>query len=177
MRCARNNVTWALLVLVMIAMAPPVLSLAALPARAGDAEASAGHLETVRRVYEESLAIEQRRLPRPGQGAFMAPWSEDLKALWQKSRENPSPDVPDGPITHTYFGRPWLPNWEVEIHGFDLVSASAERARVAVRLTVHGMKRRCIVSVVKEGGQWRIADIDYGNGHSYVATLKAWGGL
>lgn len=104
-------------------------------------------------------------------------WSSALRELWIKSHEHPSPDVPDGPITHAYFVRPWLPNAKVTVEGYELLSRSSHRASVAVRMTVRGDKRRCRVSLVWEDGSWHVDDIDYGNGHSYVATLKEWGGL
>lgn len=143
---------------------------------AGGPSADGDPASFVRTLYERNAALEAGA-ERPDEAQVLEPWSSDLRALWTRSRADPSADVPDGPITHMYFGRPWLPRQEVRIVAVGEEARSGDHATVGVRLSVRGEPRRVTVHVVREGKSWRVSDVVYGAGGSYRATLKAWGGL
>jgi len=87
-------------------------------------------------------------------------------AAAQANRNNAN--EPLGPILHVFFGRGALPGREIRL---DAVTASGAGA-VSVALSIQGHPRQLAVRTVREGGAWKISDIDYGGGESFVAYFR-----
>jgi hypothetical protein len=99
---------------------------------------------------------------------FLAVFSADAQRLWRAAQANRHrSNEPAGPILHAFFGQGALPGREITLGS---VTASG-RNTVAVGLSIQGDKRTLVVHTAREGGAWKIADIDYG-GDSFVAYFR-----
>jgi hypothetical protein len=100
---------------------------------------------------------------------FLAVFTADAQKLWRAAQANRNrTNEPLGPILHVFFGQGALPGREIRL---GTVTASGANA-VSVVLTIQGDPRTLIVHAVREGGAWKIADIDYGTGESFVAYFR-----
>ncbi len=141
-------------------------------AGAGDALPDNDPLALVRYLYAQSLAEDHARTPQPD-AEFLAPFTAELAALWLDARGRPlPPDVPDGPILHTYFGMGALPGRPVALKGIAEEKHTPSEAIVGVDLTVRDHDRHVRVTLTPENGRWRIANIAYDDSADFVAWLK-----
>jgi hypothetical protein len=100
---------------------------------------------------------------------FLAVFAADAQRLWRAAQANRNrANEPAGPILHAFFGQGALPGREIKLGA---VTASG-RSAVSVALTIQGNPRTLVVHTVREGGAWKIADIDYGSGESFVAYFR-----
>jgi hypothetical protein len=100
---------------------------------------------------------------------LLAVFTADAQRLWRAAQANRnSPNEPLGPILHVFFGQGALPGREVRLGAVSAAGAGA----VSVGLHIQGHPRQLVVRTVREGGTWKISDIDYGNGESFVAYFR-----
>ena len=100
---------------------------------------------------------------------FLAVFTSDAQKLWRAAQANRNrTNEPAGSILHVFFGRGALPGREIRLGA---VTASGTHA-VSVALTIQGNSRALVVRTVREGGAWKIADIDYGGGESFVGYFR-----
>lgn len=120
----------------------------------------------VRALYEREIA--QNAARQPGSEAeFSGLFTREVRQLIHAPTRHNMPVV-IGPKLHAFFGLGMLPGWPVtlqQVAGDGTAGASA----VAVDLTVHGEPRRIMVYPVREGGEWRIANISYSNHEDFVS--------
>ncbi len=74
-----------------------------------------------------------------------------------------------GPIRHLFLGAGVLPGREVKLGAVD---GGRLPIRCSVALTVQGHPRQLVVRTVREGGALKFADIDYGDGESFIAYFR-----
>ena len=99
---------------------------------------------------------------------FLAVFTADAQRLWRAAQANRNrANEPAGPILHAFFGQGALPGREITLGAV----AGSGRNAVSVALTIQGNPRTLVVHIAREGGAWRIADIDYG-GDSFVAYFR-----
>ena len=100
---------------------------------------------------------------------FLSVFTADAQKLWRAAQANRNrTNEPLGAILHVFFGQGALPGREIRLGA---VTASGTGA-VSVALTILGNPRTLLVYSVREGGAWKISDIDYGNGESFVAYFR-----
>ena len=100
---------------------------------------------------------------------FLAVFTGDAQKLWRAAQANRKrTKEPAGPILHVFFGQGALPGREIKLGA---VTASGRNA-ISVALTIQGNPRTLVVHCVREAGAWKISDIDYGNGESFVAYFR-----
>ena len=100
---------------------------------------------------------------------FLAVFTADAQRLWRAAQANRNKtNEPAGPILHAFFGQGALPGREIKLGA---VTASGRNA-VSAALTIQGNPRTLVVHCVREGGAWKISDIDYGGGQSFVAYFR-----
>ncbi|MBX9825531.1 MAG: hypothetical protein K2Y27_11110 [Xanthobacteraceae bacterium] len=99
---------------------------------------------------------------------FLAVFTADAQRLWRAAQANRNrANEPAGPILHAFFGHGALPGREITLGA---VTASGRNA-VSVALSIQGNPRTLVVQTAREGGTWKIADIDYG-GDSFVGYFR-----
>src|SRR5262249_17310013 len=130
---------------------------------AAPAQEEADAVAFVRRLYQREI-LRDAGGSKVGDAAFYGLFTRDVRRLL-KSPVSPRPDIPLGPLSHAVYGPGVLPGTAVTLVNV----APAQGTSVAVDLMIRGEPRRVIVQTAREGGQWRIADVDYGRGESYVA--------
>jgi hypothetical protein len=100
---------------------------------------------------------------------FLAVFTADAQRLWRAAQANRNKtDEPLGRILHVFFGQGALPGHDIKLGA---VTASGRNA-VSVALTIQDNPRMLVVKTVREGGAWKISDIDYGGGESFVAYFR-----
>ncbi|WP_068025085.1 hypothetical protein [Rhodoplanes sp. Z2-YC6860] len=100
---------------------------------------------------------------------FLKVFTVEARELWRAAQENRGKaNVPLGPIRHLFLGQGVLPGREVALGP---VTASGHNA-VAVELTVQGNPRQLVIRTAREGLSIKFADIDYGDGESFVAYFS-----
>jgi hypothetical protein len=100
---------------------------------------------------------------------FLAVFTADAQRLWRAAQANRNKgNEPAGLILHAFFGRGALPGREIKLGA---VTGSGRNA-VAVALTIQDNPRTLVVHTAREGGAWKIADINYGSGESFVAYFR-----
>jgi hypothetical protein len=125
-------------------------------------------VEFVRAFYAKE-AVRHNSRATIGEADFLAVFTAETQQAWRAAQANRNPtNVPIGPILNAFFGYGVLPGHEVKLGA---VTANAGDG-VSVEFTAQGEPRRITVYAVREGEAWRIADIDYGRGDSYVAYLR-----
>jgi hypothetical protein len=123
----------------------------------------------VRDFYAKEIAHHNAR-DMVREANFLAVFTRETQELWRAAQANRNrTNIPIGPILNAFFGWGVLPGHEVKLGAVAAVSGDA----VAVEFTALGEPRRIVVHAVREGGNWRIADIDYGRGQGYVAYLRS----
>jgi Protein of unknown function (DUF3828) len=96
-----------------------------------------------------------------------------MRELMHAPRKLPA-DAPDGPVRNAFFGPGVLPGTDVKIGKAKRVSGKdSGPARVAVEIRHHGEAHRIVVHIVKERGNWRIADITHDSGKSLADHYRA----
>lgn len=137
---------------------------AALPPCAGLAQGGEpGAVAFVRRLYEREI-LRDARGAKIGNAEFYGLFTRAVRGLL-RSPVPPRSNIVLGPMLHAFYGPGVLPGTQVMLRDV----APAPGSSVAVDLTVRGEARRVVVHTAREDGEWRIADIDYGRGESYVA--------
>ncbi len=140
---------------------------------AADALPDNDPLALVRFLYERSLEQDRTRAPPPPDAAFLEPFTAELSKLWRNARGRPlPPDVPDGPILHTYFGMGALPGRPVVLKAIAEEKRTPSMAVVGVDLAVRDRERHVRVTLTPESGRWRIANIAYDDSADFVVWLK-----
>jgi hypothetical protein len=100
---------------------------------------------------------------------FLAVFTADAQRLWRAAQANRNKtNEPLGRILHVFFGQGALPGRDIKLGA---VTASGRNA-VSVALTIQGNPRTLVVHTVREDGAWKIADINYGSGESFVAYFR-----
>jgi hypothetical protein len=100
---------------------------------------------------------------------FLAVFTADAQRLWRAAQANRhKASEPLGRILHVFFGQGALPGRDIKLGA---VTASGRNA-VSVALTIQDNPRTLVVKTVREGGAWKISDIDYGGGESFVAYFR-----
>jgi hypothetical protein len=145
-----------------------VLSLAALvaaaPAFAQEDEAVA----FVRDFYTKEIARHAAK-QNQSEDDFLRVFTKDAQELWRAAQANRSKtNITLGPIRHLFLGTGVLPGREVKLGAVTAAGADT----VSVALTVQGHPRQLVVRTVREGGALKFADIDYGDGESFVAYFR-----
>jgi len=124
----------------------------------------------VRRVYQREI-LRDVRGGKLSNEAFYALFTAEVGRVLQ-SPVQPRPNLPIG-LSHAFYGPGVLPGTEVTLQNVaPAAPAKAKGTAVAVDLQVRGTARRIVVQVARERGRWRIADIDYGTGESYVTYQR-----
>jgi hypothetical protein len=128
--------------------------------------------EYVAALYEGQARMLAAKSPL-GEGEFVAMFARDMRELMRAPRKLPA-DAPDGPVLNAFFGPGVLPGTEVKIGKAKRVSGKdSGPARVALEIRHHGETHRIVVHIVKERGNWRIADITYDSGKSLADHYRA----
>ena len=143
----------------LTAALPPCAGLAQNREQGGGQDAVA----FVRRLYESEIRRDAGGA-KIDNAAFYGLFTREVRRLLQ-SPVPPRANIVLGPLSHAFYGPGVLPGTPVTLRDV----APAAGTSVAVDLVVRGEPRRVIVRTARENGQWRIADIDYGRGDSYVA--------
>ena len=100
---------------------------------------------------------------------FLAVFTADALRLWRAAQANRNKtNEPLGRILHVFFGQGALPGRDIKLGA---VTVSGRNA-VSVALTIQDNPRTLVVKTVREGGAWKISDIDYGGGDSFVAYFR-----
>ena len=100
---------------------------------------------------------------------FLAVFTTDAQRLWRAAQANRNrSNEPLGHILHVFFGQGALPGREIKLGA---VTASGRNA-ASVALTIQDDSRTLVVHCAREGGAWKISDIDYGNGESFSAYFR-----
>ena len=123
----------------------------------------------VRRVYRREI-LRDARAGKMSSEAFHALFTPEVRRVLQ-SPVQPSPNFPIG-LSHAFYGPGVLPGTEVTLQNVTPAAPGQGGTAVAVDLQVRGTPRRIIVRVAREKGRWRIADIDYGTGESYMTYQR-----
>jgi hypothetical protein len=147
----------------LLSMAAAV-AVAVAPAMAQDR----GAVAFVRDFYTREIA---RHAANEGSSEpdLLSVFTADAQRLWRAAQANRNnPNEPLGPILHVFFGQGALPGREIRL---DAVTASG-MGTVSVALSIQGHPRQLVVRAVREGGAWKISDIDYGSGESFVAYFR-----
>jgi hypothetical protein len=136
----------------------------ALAPAAARAQARESEQETfVRRIYQREI-LRDVRGTKISEAEFYGLFTSDVRRLVQ----SPIPPQPNAMIIgrgiHAFYGPGVLPGWEVTLQKV----APARGTSVAVDIEVRGVARHILVHTAREGGEWRIANIDYGRGEDYV---------
>jgi len=142
----------------MLAAALAVL-LPAVPVHAEDGVAF------VRDLYARQVALHNAR-GRMTQADFLPLFALSLRALMQAPRPGLARE-PAGPILHAFFGWGILPGQPVTLQ-----RVRAAGGGIAVDIVARGEPRRITVSLLREQGLWKIADISYGHGESLLAYYR-----
>lgn len=122
----------------------------------------------VRDFYAKEIARHVAK-ERAADEGFLAVFTADALKLWRDAQANPNKgQVPLGSIRHVFLGSGALPGREVRLGAV----TSAGGGRVAVALIIQGNPRKLMVTTVREGGALKFADIDYGDGESFVAYFR-----
>jgi hypothetical protein len=145
-----------------------VLSLAAVVA-AGQAFAQGDEAEAfVRDFYTKEIARHEAK-EHQSEDEFLKVFTAGAQELWRAAQVNRGKaNVQLGPIRHLFLGQGVLPGREVRLVA---VTASGDSA-VSVALTVQGSPRQFVIRIAREGGAFKFADIDYGDGESFVAYFR-----
>ncbi|MBV8837414.1 MAG: hypothetical protein JO000_12810 [Alphaproteobacteria bacterium] len=123
----------------------------------------------VRRVYQREI-LRDVRGGRLSSAAPYALFTAEVRRVLQ-SPVQPRPNFPIG-LSHAFYGPGVLPGTEVTLQNVTPAAPGQGGTAVAVDLQVRGTPRRIIVRVAREKGRWRIADIDYGTGESYMSYQR-----
>jgi hypothetical protein len=132
------------------------------PTGAFAAQRDADAVTFVRRLVQREIFRQAKDIP-PDDARFFSLFTRDVRRLLE-SPVPPRPDIPLGPKLHAFLGRGVLPGWEVVLMDVTPTPGTA----IAVDLTVRGARRRILVEPVREDGEWRVANISYGEGEDYV---------
>lgn len=145
-----------------------LLSLAALVAAApADAQDDAA-VAFVRDFYVKEIARHAAK-EHQSEDDFLKVFTADTQELWRAAQANRGKaNVPLGPIRHLFLGAGVLPGREVKLRAV----AAAGGGAVSVALAVEGNPRQLVVRTVREGATFKFADIDYGDGESFVAYFR-----
>lgn len=145
-----------------------VLSLAAVVA-AGQAFAQGDEaVAFVRDFYTKEIARHAAK-EHQNEDEFLKVFTADAQELWRAAQVNRGKvNVPLGPTRHLFLGQGALPGREIKLGA---VTAS-EGGAVSVALSVQGSPRQLVIRTVREGGTFKFADIDYGDGESFVAYFR-----
>jgi hypothetical protein len=124
-------------------------------------------------IFVRDFYAREIRRHAAGEGSsepdFLAVFTVDAQRLWRAAQANRNrTSEPLGHILHVFFGQGALPGREIKLGA---VTASGRNA-VSVALTIQGNPRTLVVHTAREGGGWKIADIDYGSGESFVAYFR-----
>jgi hypothetical protein len=151
-------------------MLVPALSGAAAPCHAECEELTAA--EYVASLYESQARMLAAKSPL-GEEEFLAMFSHDMRALMRAPRKLPT-DMPEGAVLNAFFGWGVLPGTDVKIGKARRVSGKeSSPARVALEIRHHGETHKLVVHLVKERGNWRIADITYDSTKSLSEHYRA----
>ena len=145
-----------------------LLSAVAVLAAAPSAAQTDSAVTFVREFYMREVA---RHAAKEGSSEpdFLAVFTADAQRLWRAAQANRNKtNEPLGRILHVFFGQGALPGREIKLGA---VAASGRNA-VSVALTIQGHPRTVVVHTVRESGAWKISDIDYGGGESFVAYFR-----
>jgi hypothetical protein len=139
----------------------------ALATGAASAEPAA---EWTRALYQREIS---RRLAVEAisDEAFLSVFAPATREAWLAARKGPGPSV-DGPILNAFFGWGILPGQPVELAGVAPLQDDGAAARIAVDLRVKGTARRVIVEERMVSGAWRIDDIIYPEGESFLTRQR-----
>jgi hypothetical protein len=148
-------------------MLAAVAAFAATSADAGDRGTAA---EFVRATYEREIAGHNAR-KKPDNDAFRALFTRDMRRLMDAPRVGNS-KLPDGPIMHALFGAGALPGRTVVLRGITTVREDAATAAVKISLSVLDNPRDVVAVLLRQGGVWRIDDLDYGTGETLAARYR-----
>lgn len=122
----------------------------------------------VRDFYVKEIARHVAK-KRVSEAVMLSVFSADAQNAWRAAQANRNKDsLTLGPILHIFFGQGALPGREVKLGA---VTSSGGDA-VSVALTIQGNPRQLVVRTVRDGGTWKIADIDYGGGESFMAHFR-----
>jgi len=145
-----------------------VLTLAALVAAAPAFAQEDETVAFVRDFYTQEVARHAAKQYQ-SEDEFLRVFTKDAQELWRAAQANRSKaNVPVGPIRHLFLGAGVLPGREVKLGA---VTASGAGA-VSVALTVQGNPRLLVIRTVREAGALKFADIDYGDGESFIAYFR-----
>ena len=122
----------------------------------------------VRDFYTKEIARHAAK-QNQSEDEFLRVFTKDAQELWRAAQQNRSKaNITLGPIRHLFLGTGVLPGREVKLGA---VTASGGGA-LSVALTVQGNPRQLVVHTVREGGVLKFADIDYGDGESFIAYFR-----
>jgi hypothetical protein len=123
------------------------------------------HLEKQARLHKEKAPL--------GEEAFYALFSSDMQKLMRAPRSMPA-NTPVGPLLNAFFGYGVLPGAEVEIGKIAPVwGKDTGPATVRVAIKHRGERSNILVHVVREGDDWRIANVIYDSGKSLISHYRA----
>ena len=140
----------------------PELALAAAPTP----EEESDPVVFVRRLYQRQILRDVRAAPVTD-AELHDLFTREVR-LMLETPIPPQPNAAIGRLVHVFYG-PGVPSgWEVTLHDV----APAQGTSVTVDIRIRGTPRHIVVYTAREDGRWRIADIDYGEGESYVAYQR-----
>ena len=148
----------------------PALSGAATTCHAECEEYTAS--EYIAALYESRARMLAAKSPL-AEEEFVSMFARDMRELMRAPHE-PATDRPEGPLLNALFGAGVLPGTEIKIGKVKRVSGKdSGPARVMVETRHHGETHRIVVHIVKEHGDWRIANITYDTGKSLADHYRA----
>ena len=133
---------------------------------AGGASAGESAADWTHALYQHEIS--RRAAPETlSDEAFLSVFAPAAREAWLAARHGPGP-ASDGPILNAYFGWGVLPGQPVELVGVEPLQDDGAAARIAVDLHIKGAARRVIVDERMVSGAWRIEDIAYPEGESFL---------
>jgi hypothetical protein len=142
---------------------------------ASSAYAECGEMSSVEFVevtWEKQARLHKEKTPL-GEEAFYALFSSDMQKLMRAPRTMPA-NAPIGPLLNAFFGHGVLPGTEVEIGKIAPVSGmDGGPAMIRVTVKYRGERRNILVHVIREGDDWRIANVIYDSGKSLISHYRA----
>jgi hypothetical protein len=143
--------------------------LARTASRAGAANMTSA-ADFLRGVYQREIERHNKQLPADN-GGFHRLFTRQMQDLMDAPRV-PNPKVVIGQIRHALFGNGALPGREVLLGEVTTLREDSGSATVRIALTVLGNPRNVMVAMLRQGGAWRISDIDYGDGETLGAQYR-----
>jgi hypothetical protein len=129
-------------------------------------------VEFVEMLYDNQARLLAANTPL-GEEDFHALFAPDLRKLMKAPRRDPA-NQPIGPLLNAFFGWGVPPGTEVTVKNVARVSGAFEGpATIGLNVRYRGAKHRIRVHVIRDRGDWLVANIIYDQGKSLISHYRA----